>query len=60
MTALQQTLTFLDWLAVGLLASMLLFLALGAYRLRQEIQETSRIEAATRQQTASQLPSDRY
>jgi hypothetical protein len=60
MTALQQTLTILDWLALGLLASMLLFMALGAYRLRQEIQEASRIEAATRQQTASQPHPDRH
>lgn len=56
MAAFQQTSTFLDWIVLGLLAAMLLIIVLGAYRLRQEIREAARIEAATRQQTASQPP----
>jgi hypothetical protein len=44
MTALQPTLSVFDWIALGFLFSLLSLIALGIYRLRQEIRETARLE----------------
>ena len=52
MAPLAPTLTVFDWIALGFLASVLFLIALGIYRLRQEIQEMARIEAATREESA--------
>jgi hypothetical protein len=59
MGILAPTLTVFDWVALGVLASVLLLIALGAYRLRQEIQETARIEATTREESAAEQVRER-
>jgi hypothetical protein len=45
MTAFQSSVTAIDWIALGLLTAMVLFIAFGIRCLRQEIQATARVEA---------------
>lgn len=52
MIALQSSFTVLDWVALGLLASLLVLIAFGIFGLRQEIRSAARVEAASREGTA--------
>lgn len=52
MIALQSSFTVLDWVALGLLAFLLVLIAFGIFGLRQEIRSAARIEAASREGAA--------
>jgi len=60
MAPLPSTFTVFDWVALGFLASVLSLIVLGVYRLRQEMQETARIEAAIREESAPEQVREKH
>jgi hypothetical protein len=59
MTAPHLALSVLDWTALGFLASVLSLIVMGAYRLRQEIQDAARIEGEVSKEAAPGKVPDR-
>lgn len=51
MIALQSSFTVLDWVALGLLAFLLVLIAFGIFGLRQEIRSAARTKAARQEST---------